>query len=105
MQGPQPVHAETVSRLLEALPSGSYLTVSDTTSDIDPGRVTGAASRLNAGMGPTQLTLRTREEFARYFDGLDLVEPGIVSLPQWRALYSPKSAEPIPAYGCVGRKL
>jgi hypothetical protein len=92
-----------VSALVDALPSGSYLTISDTTRDIDADRVSGAASRLNAGMGPTQLTLRTRPQIASFFTGLDLVEPGLVPLPEWRA-DQVAHAEPIPAYGCVGRK-
>jgi hypothetical protein len=95
---------EVVSRLMDAVPPGSYLTISDTTRDIDPGRTSGAAGRLNAGMGPAQLTLRSREEIAGFFDGLDLVDPGLVPLPQWRPLAGPDVAEPIPAYGCIGRK-
>jgi hypothetical protein len=91
-----------VSRLMDAMPPGSYLTISDTTRDIDADRVTGAASRLNAGMGPNRLTLRTREEIAAFFDGLDLVDPGLVPLPQWRAVAD--SPDPIPAYAGIGRK-
>jgi hypothetical protein len=93
---------QIVSRLMDAMPSGSYLTISDTTRDIDADRVTGAASRLNAGMGPNRLTLRTREEIARLFDGLYLVDPGLVPLPQWRAMANP--GYPIPAYAGVARK-
>jgi hypothetical protein len=93
---------QVVSRLMDAVPSGSYLTISDTTRDIDASRVAGAASRLNAGMGPTRLTLRTRAEIAGFFDGLDLVDPGLVPLPQWRSLAS--LATPIPAYAGIGRK-
>jgi hypothetical protein len=93
---------QVVSRLMEAVPSGSYLTISDTTRDIDASRVAGAASRLNAGMGPTRLTLRSRAEIAGFFDGLDLVDPGLVPLPQWRSLAS--LATPIPAYAGIGRK-
>jgi hypothetical protein len=83
---------------------GSYLTISDTTRDIDAGRTTGAVSRLNAGMGPTHLTLRTRDEIAHRFAGLDLVDPGIVPVPQWRAPHSLQDAGPVPVYGCMGRK-
>jgi len=39
------------------------------------------AARLNQRMGPTQLTLRTRPDFERFFDGLEMVEPGVVPLP------------------------
>ena len=53
-------------------------------------------------MGPTQLTLRSGAEFARFFDGLDMVEPGVVPLAEWRALADP--AHTIPAYAGIGRK-
>ena len=52
-------------------------------------------------MGPTRLTLRTRPSFTRFFDGLELVEPGIVPLPEWRG---EGSEYPIPCYAGMGRK-
>ena len=51
---------EVVSRLMDAVPSGSYLTISDTTTDIDTERVTDGTARLNARLGPARSTLRTR---------------------------------------------
>ena len=92
---------EIVSRLMNAVPSGSYLTISDTTTDIDTERVTDGTARLNARLGPAQSTLRTREQIARYFDGLELVEPGIVPMPQWRTLPNPLV---IPVFAGMGRK-
>jgi O-methyltransferase involved in polyketide biosynthesis len=89
-----------VRRLLGAVPAGSYLTVSDTVRDIDTARVTEGTARLNERM-PTQLNLRTRPEWERFFDGLELVEPGIVPLPEWRG---PGSEYPIPCYAGMGRK-
>jgi O-methyltransferase involved in polyketide biosynthesis len=90
-----------VSRLLSRLPAGSHLTVSDTVLDIDTDRVTEGTARLNERMGATQLTLRTRPSFARFFDGLELVAPGIVALPDWRG---PGSEYPIPCYAGMARK-
>jgi hypothetical protein len=90
-----------VRRLLDPLAPGSYLTVSDTVRDIDTGRVTEGTARLNQRMGPTQLTLRSRPEFERFFDSLQMVEPGIVPLPEWRAA---GSEYPIPCYAGMGRK-
>lgn len=52
-------------------------------------------------MGPTRLTLRTRPSFTRFFDGLELAEPGIVPLPEWRG---EGSEYPIPCYARMGRK-
>ena len=90
-----------VSRMTGPLAPGSYLTVSDTVRDIDTARVTEGTARLNQRMGPTQLTLRTRPDFERFFGGLELVEPGIVPLPDWRG---PGSQHPIPCYAGMGRK-
>ena len=81
---------------------GSYSVASDTTRDIDFERVTEGTSRLNQRMGSTQLTLRSRAEFARFFDGPDMVEPGVVPLAEWRAHADPPHT--IPAYAGIGRK-
>jgi hypothetical protein len=93
---------QIIARLMSALPPGSYLAMSDSTPDLDPGRVSDGAARLNARMGPAQITPRTREDFARFFDGLDLIDPGLVPLPQWRAPASPSQL--VSAYACIGRK-
>jgi hypothetical protein len=94
---------QIVSRLMEAAAPGSYLTVSDTTRDIDADRVTTGTSRLNSRMGPTRLILRTREEIGGFLAGLELVEPGLVPLPQWHGVAGP-GEELIPAYAGMGRK-
>ena len=85
-----------------AVPPGSYLTMSDTTRDIDTEQMTTGAVRYNARLGPNQFTPRSREEIAGFFDGLDLVDPGLVPLPQWRDLADP--AARIPAHAGMGRK-
>ena len=90
-----------VSRLLEAVPPGSYLVISDATTAIDAERATEGAARLNARLGPARSTLRSRAEIARYFDGLDLVEPGLVPMPQWRNPDDPLVAAVLAG---VGRK-
>jgi O-methyltransferase involved in polyketide biosynthesis len=95
---------QVIARIMEGMPSGSYLTVSDTTSDIDVARVSTATSRLNTRMGPTTLTLRTREEFTRFFDGLDFVDPGVVPLPQWHDTAVDTQGAVIPAYAGMARK-
>jgi hypothetical protein len=94
--------AALVSRLLDAVPAGSYLTISATTTEFNPDQMTTAASQLNRQMGATRITPRTRDQIARYFDGTDLVEPGLVHLPQWRATADP--AFVIACLAGVGRK-
>jgi hypothetical protein len=69
-----------VKRLIDAVPSGSYLMVSDgtnTSKEIVEGQ------RI-ANQSGHPYNLRSPEEIAGYFDGLELVEPGVVSIPQWR---------------------
>jgi hypothetical protein len=70
-----------VRRLVAALPSGSYLAVSHATSDYLPPELVADISSGRHGQG----RLRTRAEFARFFDGLELVAPGVVPLAEWRA--------------------
>jgi O-methyltransferase involved in polyketide biosynthesis len=90
-----------ISRLLDAVPSGSYLTISDTTTDIDSDRVAAGTARLNTRMGPAQSTPRPKAEIARYFDGLELIEPGIAPMPQWR---NPDESLVIHVFAGMGRK-
>ncbi|NUV63523.1 SAM-dependent methyltransferase [Streptomyces sp. CAI-85] len=97
---------ELVGRLLAELPSGSYLMMTHATADFTPEESAAATAKLK-GAGIT-LALRSREEFARFFDGLDLVEPGVAVVPDWH----PELGEPvpgqedgvIPGYGAVARK-
>jgi len=93
---------QMVSTLIDAVSPGSYLVVSDTTRDIETEQMIAGAAQYNARLGPNVFTPRTRTEFERFFDGLELVEPGLVPLPQWRALADPKQV--IPMYAAMGRK-
>lgn len=72
-----------VTRLMEALPSGSWLALSHPACDIHTQQVTEAASRFNQ-LSPAKATLRTRAEILRFFDGLELLEPGLVQVHRWR---------------------
>ncbi|MEV7007307.1 SAM-dependent methyltransferase [Streptosporangium sp. NPDC051022] len=72
-----------VKQLLDALPSGSYLAVADGTNVIKGAEFEEAIDVWNrAGSAP--YLLRAPEEIARFLDGLELVEPGVVSCPRWR---------------------
>jgi S-adenosyl methyltransferase len=71
-----------VRQLVSALPSGSYLVVNDGTNVIDQkGR--DEATRLSIDAG-TPYIARSPQQIAGFFDGLDLLEPGVVSTPRWR---------------------
>jgi hypothetical protein len=93
-----------VDRTMAAVPSGSYLTFWDGTDTSDAIR---ESHRLQAEMGHPY-TLRTVEEIEQVFTGLDLVDPGVVQLSQWRPedhdLAAARAAEPVDAYGGVARK-
>jgi hypothetical protein len=91
---------QIVSTLMDAVPPGSYLAMSNATLDFDPSGSPGA-DRYNTRVA-AQLTPRTRAQVARFYEGLDLVEPGLVPLAQWRALASP--VRPVSLYAAVGAK-
>jgi hypothetical protein len=91
-----------VRALMSALPPGSYLAQCDGT-DTDP--ELNAATAVYNNTGAVAYHLRSPEEIARFFDGLELVEPGVVSTPLWRP--DPSSSAPrgeMAHFGGVGRK-
>jgi hypothetical protein len=95
-----------VGRLLDAMSPGSHLVVSHLTSDVMADEVTNAAKLINEQPG-FKLVPRTRDEVARFFDRLELVEPGVVLIDQWRpdeGTPAPSEEWPAPFYGAVGRK-
>ncbi len=95
-----------VKRLLDALPSGSYLALNDGTNVVNKAVVDEAQRRYNES-GAVPYHPRSPEQIAGLFDGLELLEPGVVSCPRWR----PEPADSnrgLPAevdmFGGVGRK-
>ena len=91
-----------VRRLVDALPPGSYLAMSDGT-DTDKAAVRSQELYKNSGAIPYHL--RSPAVFVSFFDGLELVEPGIVPRQDWR----PDSAQlpaavNIPSLSGVARK-
>jgi len=92
-----------VSRLLAALPSGSYLVVSHPTDDFNPNRQGESIQRYNERV-TDQATLRGHDETARFFDGLELVEPGVVAVAKWRPNSDLDAARPSSMWCGVARK-
>jgi hypothetical protein len=72
-----------VERLVEALPSGSYLAISHLSADIQPDAMAELARRLNQTARETFI-LRTHAQVTCFFDGLELVDPGVVPVDHWR---------------------
>ncbi|MFC5167607.1 SAM-dependent methyltransferase [Nonomuraea angiospora] len=72
-----------VKRLQHAAPKGSFLGLLHTTFDAVPAELLPAVRDMVAMTLP-RLAIRSREEVAALLDGLDLVEPGLVWVPEWR---------------------
>jgi hypothetical protein len=91
-----------VASFMDAAPSGSYLVVSHPARDVETARSEQAARRYNQHV-TAPMRRRSRPEVARFFDGLELVEPGLVQMHQWRADATDPAA-PSSGYAVVGRK-
>jgi hypothetical protein len=92
-----------VQTLMAAVPSGSYLALSQVASDIEPEQMAKAAQRYNRLAYETQRH-RTHAEVSRFFEGLELVEPGVVAVPKWRPSSEAEAATQSAMWGGVGRK-
>ncbi|TDC66841.1 SAM-dependent methyltransferase [Micromonospora sp. KC207] len=97
-----------VRRLLDALPAGSYLAASHATYDYLAPQVAQEARAVTRNGGSREaISLRSRKEFADLFAGLELVDPGVVSVAEWRAEREPQprpSVADVSMYGAVARK-
>ena len=93
---------QIVRALMDAVPPGSYLTIAHPASDVDTG-IAPAFRQLNQRMGPVQVVARSHQQVARFFDGLDLVDPGLVQLHRWRPGSGADTTRPLAAYGGVAR--
>jgi hypothetical protein len=91
-----------VRRLLEGLPSGSYLVTADGTNVIDGPAFEEAIGVWNAN-APLSYHLRKPDELARFLDGLEIVEPGLVPCNSWRPEPGQERRE-VDEYGAVARK-
>jgi SAM-dependent methyltransferase len=111
---------DVVAELLDAVPPGSYLVASHLAKDIQPDEMAELAERLNR-QTQERFVMRGRSEVARFFEGLEMIGPGLAPLNDWlgataRALTpgDPGSGSgsgsgsgaprPIPFYGGIGRK-
>src|SRR6266567_4852174 len=87
--------AAIVARLVDAVPSGSYL---------DADQMAASMRKYNEHV-TVPLTARSHDEVSAFFTGLDLVEPGVVQLHRWRAgTGDPGTGRELANYGGVGRK-
>jgi SAM-dependent methyltransferase len=93
-----------VRTLVDALAPGSHLVISHMTGDFaGPGTVAEGLVDYNA-KSPTPVTLRTYDEIMPFFDGTELLDPGLVAIDQWRPETPHPPIEGMYGYGGVGRK-
>ncbi|MFJ9775926.1 SAM-dependent methyltransferase [Kitasatospora sp. NPDC101157] len=84
-----------VEHLLDPLPSGSALVLSHATAELDPPGASKVEEIYN--QAGTSLRLRPRAEFATFFEGLDLLDPGIVPAHRWHPEGTEDTADLLPA--------
>jgi S-adenosyl methyltransferase len=95
---------EKVAAYLNAMVPGSYLAISHPASDVDAEAAAEAARQYDNSL-PTTQTNRNRAEVTGFFDGLELLEPGVVQLNKWRP--DPDDVDPgieISSWAGLGRK-
>ncbi|MGW7279455.1 SAM-dependent methyltransferase [Streptomyces sp. NPDC054844] len=95
-----------LGRYVDALAPGSYLVLSQVTPDLNPeavGKAAGLFTRSGTPFHPRSLT-----EFARFFDGLELLGPGVIPVTGWRPDPEDVAAQAegiVPVYAGVARKV
>jgi trans-aconitate methyltransferase len=98
---------QIVRELMAAVPPGSYLAISHLSADITATAEAEAmrffARALSERM-MENMVLRDRAGIARFFDGLEIVEPGVVQADQWGTAAGPSVPSKVALYCGVGRK-
>ncbi|GAA1028584.1 SAM-dependent methyltransferase [Virgisporangium ochraceum] len=93
-----------VKRLVDAVPSGSFVAISHPTTEINGEVMTEALRLWNEGPA-AKMVLRTQAEVATFFPGLEMLEPGVVTCSRWHPdPEHDKVTVEVPHYGGVGRK-
>jgi hypothetical protein len=92
---------EVIRALSAGLPSGSYVFIHHLLDSGDPG---GAELQASMAKGLGRVQFRTMDQIRAFFDGLELVEPGLVAVPDWRPNITTSSARDVPVLrlACAG---
>jgi hypothetical protein len=93
-----------VATLLRAWPAGSYLVLAHPASDIRAAQMAEMTKRVNQRMSGPKATMRDRAAVTRFFDGLELLQPGVVQPQQWRPEPGILSPPQVTAWCGVARK-
>jgi S-adenosyl methyltransferase len=94
---------EIVATLMDALPAGSHLAISQPGSDLLSRHMVDDLENVADRMMRQQITYRSREQMARFFQGTDLVAPGLVPVEEWRPDPSSPAGNSV-LWCAVGRK-
>jgi hypothetical protein len=94
---------EVVAKLMAAIPAGSYLVLSHPAKDIHAAEMAAMADQLNKMMAE-KVTFRTEAEVAPFFADLELVEPGMTNVPDWRPETEEEATSLAALWGGVARK-
>jgi hypothetical protein len=97
--------AAVTGQLRDACGPGSYLAITHAASDINTAQVSEMTRRLNESAMAEKRVTRDLAGVTRLFGGYELVEPGVVRVPQWRPDSELAAASPSGLWGGVGRKL
>jgi hypothetical protein len=95
----------TVARLMDAVPAGSFLVISHAGTDLLPDDVAAFEKALNAHLpADHHHVARSHDTVTGFFDGVDLLEPGLVRVSDWRPDSPEEAATPTILWGGVARK-
>jgi S-adenosyl methyltransferase len=90
-----------IGRLMDALPSGTYLAQSDGTNTSP--EMVAAQDQYNEG-APLPYCVRSPERIASFYEGLEMIPPGVVRVTDWRPEIGPHEIKHAECFGGVGRK-
>ena len=96
---------QTIATLMGKLAPGSYLALTHLAGDVYGDQMAQTFRELNRRLNQT-VVLRSQSEVEELFGGLELVEPGVVQLPQWRPgpTAEQQAPHPLPMWAAVGTK-
>jgi hypothetical protein len=95
---------QIVATLLESVPAGSFLTISHAGIDLFPQEMGAFEESLNEHLPGARHTAREHDAVARFFDGTELLAPGVVLVSEWRPDSAEDAAAHTTLWGGVARK-
>ena len=87
-----------------AMPPGSYLAISHAAADLLDAEMLESIKNAWRGKMQQQIIWRTRGQVARFFEGTDLIDPGLVRVEEWRPDPGTADGRKFAGWAAVGRK-